>query len=231
MSRSRHSSCGPPFDLADDRRKEFKDWEDIKNRTTKRLFVKVKHMGSHKEKLDAMADKEEREYVAAFGKEQDCRAKIQELQSQIADLEQQLGALEGYVAQHQRLQSKLAALYRRVFDGPTPQYPQVDAAENKYKAAEKRQRELLEHQTNLRRANQLVQRASMLLTQAQRSAREAQSASQWDMFGGGRMADYMERSALGQAQNCNDQARMTWEQARQYVPELAPFPQTTMPMG
>lgn len=188
-------------------------------------------MGSHKEKLDAMEDKEEREYVAAFGKEQDSRAKISELKSQITGLEQQLKALEPYVAQNQRLQRQLAALYKRVFDGPTPQYPQEDAAENKYHAAEKRQRELLEHQTNLRRANQLVQRATMLITSAQRSAREAQSASQWDMWGGGRMADYMERSALGQAQNCIDQARMTWEQARQYVPELAPFPQTTMPMG
>lgn len=188
-------------------------------------------MGSHREKLDAMEEKEEREYVQAFSKEQDARAKISELKTQITELEQQMKALEPYVNKHQRLKAQLASLYKRVFDGPTPQYPQEDEAESKFHAAEKRQRELLEHQTNMRRANQLCQRAVILLSQAQRSAREAESASQWDMWGGGRMADYMERSALGQAQNCIDQARLNWEQARPFVPEMAPFPQTTMPMG
>lgn len=228
-SNRRELPC-PPSQLTA-RRKEFKDWEDIKNRTHKRLLVKLKNMSGAKEKLDAMAEKEEREYVAAFSKEQDSRVKISELKSQITDLEEQTKQLQTYVNRHKQLQAQVAQLYKRVFDGPTPQYPEEDAAEAAFKRAEENHRNLLGRQTNMRRANQLVQRAKLLMVSAQRSAREALSASQWDMFGGGRMADYMERSALAQAQNQIDQARMLWGQARQIMPSLPPFPQTTMPMG
>lgn len=124
--------------LADGSKKEFKDWNDIQQRTHKRIWTRISHPNSHRERLGAMEEKEEREYMDALGKEQSTKNRIEQLETQVSELSQQVEDLTPYAKEHEKLQRQLAELYRRVFEGPTPGYPQEDAAERAYKDAEGR---------------------------------------------------------------------------------------------
>lgn len=116
-------------------KKEFKEWRDIEERAHKRLWVKITNPKTHKEKLAGMEDKEEREYIEALGREQACKSHIETLTSQLDELEIQVKDLEPYAAEHAHLRKQLEDLYARVFDGPTPAFPEEDEAEDAYKAA------------------------------------------------------------------------------------------------
>lgn len=129
------SRRGYPSQLAHSSKKEFRDWKDIQDRATKRLWVKIKHPSSNKEILSAMEAKEEKEYLEAFGKEQNSKARIAALQTQRADLTKQVDDLQPLVVLHDGLRKQLEALYQRVFDGPTPQFPEEDGAEWRCKEA------------------------------------------------------------------------------------------------
>ncbi len=118
--------------VADVSKKEFKDWKDIQSRTHKRVWTRIAHPNSHKERLGAREEKEERECVDALAKEQGSKARIEALETQVAELAQQVTDLEPYAREHDKLSRQLEQLYHRVFDGPTPGYPEEDAAERAY---------------------------------------------------------------------------------------------------
>lgn len=239
-------------------KKEFKDWKDIQQRTHKRIWTRVSHPSSAKERLSAMEEKEEREYVEALSKEQGSKNRIAELETQVAELSQQVVDLTPFAKEHEKLEKQLAQLYRRVFEGPTPGYPQEDAAERAYKEAEERFDQVSSHEgevdreerrlkgegkakklthqlqgeiANEKRAQSLLQGAMVRMTIAVRCCSSAESYSQWDMFGGGTMSDMMERSELAKAQRAADQARMMVMQAQQLQPAIRGFGPINMPQG
>lgn len=60
---------------------------------------------------------------------------------------------------------------------------------------------------------------------------QAESASNWDRVGGGMMMDMMERSAIAQAQNCVDRARLISTQAESLSPGIGTLSHLQMPQG
>ncbi|KAL1407974.1 hypothetical protein Q8F55_004771 [Vanrija albida] len=217
--------------LVQSTKKEFKDWRDIEERTHKRLWVKIKNPKSHKEKLAGMEDKEEREYVEALAKEQECKSRIETLTSQAAELETQVKDIEPYAAEHAHLRKQLEDLYALVFDGPTPAFPTEDHAEEGFKAALADYNELQGAIANEGRALQLLKNAEQSMNRAVKSASDAESYSQWDMMGGGTMTDMMERSALADAQRAAVQAKLMVSQARALQPSLGDIPLLNVPQG
>ncbi|WOO78145.1 uncharacterized protein LOC62_01G001696 [Vanrija pseudolonga] len=212
-------------------KKEFKEWRDIEERAHKRLWVKIKHPNTHKEKLAGMEDKEEREYIEALGKEQACKSRIETLTSQLNELEIQVKDLEPYAAEHAHLRKQLEDLYARVFDGPTPAFPEEDDAEDAYKAALTDYNELQGAIANEGRALQLLLAAQKAMNTAIAHANTAENYSTYDMMGGGTWTDMMERSELANAQRAVDQAKLLVAQARTLQPSLQNLPQLNMPQG
>ncbi|BEJ15982.1 hypothetical protein CspHIS471_0505870 [Cutaneotrichosporon sp. HIS471] len=212
-------------------KKEFKDWRDIQQRTHKRVWTKIMHPNSHKERLTAIEIKEEREYVDALSKEQGSKARIEELETQVSDLSAQISNLEPFVTEHAHLNRQLGQLYSHVFDGPTPNYPEEDEAEKRYHGAIERFDSLQGMITNEKRAQQLLRTALVRLRKAQEASYNAERYSQWDMFGGGTMSDMMERSELGNAQRWADQAHMLVIQAQKLQPAIRSFGRIQMPQG
>lgn len=117
------------------RQAEHKDWDDIKNRALKRLWVKVKHPVHGRQRLTALEEQEEREYIAAYSAEQTAQARLSALEVQVAQLSQKVSEAGRAAQQHEALRQQLAGLYHRVFDGPTPAFPEEDVKEQAYNTA------------------------------------------------------------------------------------------------
>jgi hypothetical protein len=67
-------------------KKEFKDLRNIRERTSKRFWVKLKHPVHGKEVLEQKETKEEKEYMEAFAIEQHLKAEIETLSREMEGL-------------------------------------------------------------------------------------------------------------------------------------------------
>jgi len=102
--------------LAKATKKERKEHESLRDSTARRLAHKLT---GRKEKFEAKASKEEREYVEALEREmreRDALAAVEQLIKEANDTKADLTAKS---ARHSSLKADLAALYSRIFDGPT----------------------------------------------------------------------------------------------------------------
>jgi hypothetical protein len=78
------------------RKKEFRDLQDIRERTSKRFWVKVKHPVHGKDVLSQKETKEEKEYMEAFAVEQNLKAEIEALDRQIEGLSTDVSGSTGH---------------------------------------------------------------------------------------------------------------------------------------
>jgi rare lipoprotein A (peptidoglycan hydrolase) len=101
----------------------------IRDRASKRLWVKIKHPSSHTEKLTDLEAKEEKEYLQAFAAEQETKARIDVLDGETKSLQAQLDSLHPLASKCKEYKAQLASLYKRVFAGHTPAFPEEDRAE------------------------------------------------------------------------------------------------------
>lgn len=203
--------------------KEQKDHEKYKASVMKRFAYKAT---GQKEKSAAHAEKEEREYFDAMNAERHAKDEGEQLAKQLEEARNARRELEPLVAQHNRAQRDLDNLYNSIFAGQTPAFPEEDQQENAVREAWQEYQRL---ESNLRaqlQVQQVLSSAQRAMGNALGNVEEALSASRYDMFGGGRMADYMERSALGQAESAareafrlNDQA-ISMSDAVQQMPTV-----------
>lgn len=77
----------------------------------------------------------------------------------------------------------------------------------------------------------LLTGATKMMAVAQYCVQDALSYSQVDMFGGGAMWDYMERSALGKADRATSEVYRLYQQAQALSPHVQPLPQTAIAQG
>jgi hypothetical protein len=74
-------------------KKEYKEWADIRDRTSKRVWERVKHPRSYQSKLTDKESKEEKEYLEAFEEERRLKAEIEAMESQIKEFESEVSLL------------------------------------------------------------------------------------------------------------------------------------------
>lgn len=211
--------------------KEFDDWKAIEQRTLKRLWVKIKHPVHGRERLSALEAKEEAEYVAALTAERTAAARTAVLEDQVRRLTAQVGELRGAVDGYKRARAELDALYRRVFDGPTPAFPEEDRLEGAYRAA-------LDAYNAAQGSTVTEQRAAAYLAEAdghlQAAIKIVGSSTDYatmNAYGGLDDVAMVEHSELAQAQREADQARLLVEQAQQLLPGLPALRDVQMPKG
>ena len=203
------------------RKAELKDHEDYTNSHFRKfLFRATGNSGKFQER----ASKEEREYFEALQKFHEEEKINASLAARVAEAERVLEELEAVAKVNTETQRQLDDLYFAIFSGPTPQFPGDDERESKSNQALQ-----VYHNTRVKseaesQVVQLLTTAAMSMRKSLDAMEDALSASRMDMFGGGTMADFMERNALSQAERYVHDAQIRVMQAQQVSPAVGGFP-------
>lgn len=210
------------------RKAELKDHEKYRDSVMKRFAYKV----SRKEdKFTVKAEKEEREYFEALQEEHKAKELRTNTSTTLSQARSHKKDLEAAASRHTEAQISLDDLYNSIFEGPTPAYPQEDTRENEANEALFQYQRLRTTAESQFQVLNILGSARSKMSLARNFMNEAHSASRMDMFGGGMMADMMERSALSRAEVSLSETRMLIEQARRLSPELRQLPQVNIAQG
>ncbi|KAJ7146181.1 hypothetical protein C8R44DRAFT_845418 [Mycena epipterygia] len=205
--------------------KERKEHEALRDSTARRLAAKLT---GRKEKFEAKAGKEEREYVEALEKEMQEKRQAAQLDEMIAEAKAVRTDLQSK-AERYRLTKK--ELYHKVFDGPTQAYPEDDQLEYQLQLAQGRYNEIQGFLNRESQALNLLQAANGALLSCNSKMQEALTYSQWDMFGGGAINNIMERNALSVAEGLAGQTAVYVQQAMLASPQVQPIGEINIAHG
>ena len=208
--------------------KEQKEHESYKDSVMKRFAYRA---SGKKEKFEARKEKEEREYFDAMHAEQRAKQEGEQIASQLDKARNVKRDLETAAAEHDRAQRELDSLYNSIFAGQTPAFPEEDQQENAVQQAWQEYQRLEGDLRQQQQVQQLLTSAQHSMAAAMRSADSAHSASTFDMFGGGAMADMMERSALSQAEVAVREVYRLNEQAKTMSDVVVSLPQVQIAQG
>ncbi|EPQ26391.1 uncharacterized protein PFL1_06039 [Pseudozyma flocculosa PF-1] len=212
-------------DLEAKRKAEHREHVEYRDSIVRRFAYKV---ARKQERFEEKASKEEQDYLHAIQAERSATEEKEALQRLLDEARQRREHLHSETRQHDDAQRELDALYHGIFRGATPGFPDEDVQERKTDTAlaayqETRRRYELDNQVHglLLGALQRMQESGKYMADARQSSR-------MDMFGGGSMADMLERSSLHSAEKASIEAQLLLVQARMldpaHVPEV-PRPQ------
>jgi hypothetical protein len=203
--------------------KEQSEHEMYRDSRIKRLAYKV---SGQKEKFEAKAEKEEREYHDALQGRVQAEKKLETLKGTLKEVQASKIGYEQAVARHNKAQLELDALYSSIFDGPTPEFPEEDAAEVPVRQAQRIYQEIAGKLNIESQVVQLLSDADKKMNLCQRAIGEALNASEADIWGfGGPFADFYERDYLSQAQSHASNVEMLVDMARRTQPLVQPIGQ------
>ncbi|KAJ7146180.1 hypothetical protein C8R44DRAFT_598754 [Mycena epipterygia] len=209
-------------------KKERKEHEALRDSTARRLAAKLT---GRKEKFEAKAGKEEREYVEALEKEMQEKRQAAQLDEMIVEAKAVRVDLQSKAERYRLTKEDLAELYHKVFDGPTQAYPEDDQLEYQLQLAQGRYNEIQGFLNRESQALNLLQAANGALLSCNSKMQEALNYSQWDMFGGGAMSDMMERNALSAAEGLAGQTAVYVQQAMLASPQVQPIGEINIAHG
>jgi hypothetical protein len=195
---------------------------------TRRFLYKAT---GQKEKFAVKADKEEKEYFEALRSEHQAQDEREKLSRQMAEAQAGKVQLEPDASTHQGAQKDLDALYQSVFAGDTPGFPEEDTQEGVVQGVQERYQQL---ESTLKAEEQtlaLLTQAAKVMAIAQNQVQEALSYSTGDIFGGGAVWDYLERSALGRAEMATHECYRLTQQAQALSSLVTPLPQISIAQG
>lgn len=197
------------------RNKELEEHESYRDSVMRRFAYKAT---GRREKFAQKAEKEEKEYFDVLQecqREAEARRGLEEMMKQAHESK---GQLEVAARRNRQAQADLDGLYDSIFAGPTPAFPEEDQREEAARQARDRYQQARVPYEGELRASQLLQQAQLRMVESTKHIQDAVSASHMDMFGGGTLADAMERSALHKADVAVREARMLAMQASMQSP-------------
>ncbi|KAI2784529.1 hypothetical protein F4815DRAFT_126389 [Daldinia loculata] len=210
------------------RAKEFREHKRYRDSVMKRFAYRV---SGKTEKFEAKAEKEEKEYFAVLQQEQQAKEMEEHLRQMRSKALEAQSDLEAEMSRHMEAQQQLDNLYDSIFQGPTPAFPDEDRLEENA-------RDALQSYQNIRMVVEAEHHVVHLLTEAQERVlralnytEEALDHSRMDMFGGGTLADMMERNALDQAEIQVGQMRSLVRQAQHASQKVQDLPAVEIAHG
>ncbi|KAF7373616.1 hypothetical protein MSAN_00572000 [Mycena sanguinolenta] len=194
-------------------KKEQAEHEALRDSTTRRFAATIT---GRKDKYEAKASKEEREYVEALERERYYKRQ----QTTLMNMIQEAKAAD------------LAELYSKIFDGPTQDFAEDDQLEWQLQAAQSRYNEIQGYLNRESQAVDLLGSANTALQSCASEMQEAISDSHWDMFGGiGVLGDMMERESLDNARAQGTRAQTFVQQAMMVSPQVQPIGEISIAHG
>ena len=139
--------------------------------------------------------------------------------------------LELSVAEHKKAQEDLDGLYNPIFAGQTPSFPEEDQQENLTRQASQEYQRLEGAFRAEQRVRELLMQEQQIMKVCAAHIDKALDHSRIDIIGGGEFSDYMERSALGRADQAAAQIYRFREQARKLSPHIQPLPPLQIAQG
>ncbi|KAK3721762.1 hypothetical protein LTR37_002927 [Vermiconidia calcicola] len=195
--------------------------DHVKYRDSKvRRFAHKLGGSKGEEKFTAKQEKEEREFLEAWQHEREAKERREELGKALEQTEKEKRTLDDYAKKHEQAQKQLDQLYSGIFSGPTPEVPGEDQKEEGVRQAQGRYEQCHAQLGHDNYATECLQRASASLSRALREMDSARSSSNMDRFGGGTIADMMERSALSSAQANLTECNRAVDEARRSQPAV-----------
>lgn len=228
LERQVADAAGRLEQLGGRRERERKEHESYRDSVMKRFAYKV---GGRKEKFEARAAKEEREYFDVLQEEHQAGVTKKNLDDMLEDARRIRGELEGSVAVHERAQKELNGLYESIFNGPSPGFPEEDERERDLQMVVVAYHEARSRAEAEAQAVSLLSKAQGNLKAALQSMEEALRASRRDVMGGGTFHDMMERNALSRADSFTQQARSMVSLAQQSSPFVRTLPPVSIAQG
>ncbi|KAL4755979.1 uncharacterized protein BDW70DRAFT_167005 [Aspergillus foveolatus] len=196
--------------------------EKYRDSTVRRLMYRAT---GKRAAFEEKADQEMRDYYSALETENKIKGEKEMLEAQIHDATEEQKELEAASTKCARLNEELEAMYRRLFEGPTSEFPEEDEQENATKAAEIHHRELKSQVNNTGKAAQCLARSQLTIKEALLHIFQARRACERDMFGfGGLLADFQQQNHLSLAQQKVSQTQLLISQAIRLDPEVRPLP-------
>jgi hypothetical protein len=192
------------------RRLELADHVDYRDSKVKKFFYKA---AGQREKFDAKAEKEAREYFAVLQQQHEMSVLNDGLKAQLEQAKAVRDEMESLSQLHQDAQQQLDSLYHSIFGGQTPSFPEEDEAERRSNEALARYHDARVLYDDEARLADLTKKALAKVEQAVAQMSSALSASRMDIIGFD-SADYMEHMALARAQAAISEARNIAAQAR-----------------
>ncbi|KAK6361301.1 hypothetical protein TWF730_005036 [Orbilia blumenaviensis] len=200
--------------------KERKDHQDLRDSFARRYAHKLT---GRSEKFISKIEHEEREYLDALHNERAAEEKERYLEETIAETESRVNELTIQANQYTDLKEKSEQLYKKVFDGPTPEFPEEDQMEIAVQHAKDFYAEAQSRSNTDHEAEKLMFKAERTVARAVKFCDDALSASSWDVWGGGTVADMIERDNLSKAKATLSQAQMLLRQAIGLQDAIGPF--------
>ncbi|KAJ6492934.1 hypothetical protein C8R47DRAFT_427436 [Mycena vitilis] len=136
--------------------KERKDLRD----STRRLAAKLT---GRKEKFEAKASKEEREYAEALEKETQLKGQLANVETMVVEAKAVRLDLHEKLKRYEQTKNDLAQLYSQIFDGATPEYPEDGELESRLAQAQQRHTKLPDSLTRDMQAVELLRGAYVAL--------------------------------------------------------------------
>ncbi|KAJ7582317.1 hypothetical protein C8J56DRAFT_957499 [Mycena floridula] len=207
-------------------KKERKEHEDLRDSVARKFAYRIT---GKKDRFEAKATKEEREYVDALELEMRERANQKMLEQMVDEGKAVEAELKEKKQKFEDLKVELDNLYNKIFNGPTAEFPRDDQLETELGTAQGVFQHILGLMNVDSQGVDLLSRADRTMVRCLASMSTALDYSSWDMWGGGTMADMMERSALAEAGSFASQADLLAQQAHRTCPSIARIPTIEVP--
>ncbi|KAH6693368.1 hypothetical protein BKA61DRAFT_279489 [Leptodontidium sp. MPI-SDFR-AT-0119] len=198
--------------------REYADHKKYRDSHMKRLAFKL---GGKKEKFQADASREEQEWLDAVATQLKTKQGLENLNSNLADATKTSAGFKAIVDVHNNATAELDALYKSIFDGPTPGIPDEDERERAVGNAETDYNNVSLHLSTEKQARDILTEAEKFLQRALEDILDAESHATMDMWGvGGTFAEMAEHSALSRCQQHVSQVEQLISQAQRVQPAV-----------
>ncbi|UNI18615.1 hypothetical protein JDV02_004870 [Purpureocillium takamizusanense] len=199
----------------------LKEHQKYRDSSVRRFVYKA---AGKKDRFAEKADRGEREYFEVLQRAHQEDKINGGLRAQVEEARQAGRSLETTAARNREAQRQLDELYHAIFAGPTPDFPDEDAAEQRCEALVRRYRAARAACEAEAEAARLLASGDALMMQALQHIGDALSYSRVDMFGGGGFADVLERNALADADRLLMMARLQASRAQRASPQVKTLP-------
>ncbi|KFY99792.1 hypothetical protein V498_00517 [Pseudogymnoascus sp. VKM F-4517 (FW-2822)] len=198
--------------------REEAEHKDYQTSHVKRLAYRL---GGKREKFEQKASKEEQDWIEAVQRGFEVQKKLDLLNQNLAEATKTSADIENVAATYKQAESELDALYKSVFQGPTPDIPGEDQREA---AVYQASTDFNWTQGNVDKGNQvknLLTGAMKFLDEAARDVESARSNAKMDAFGfDSTFMDIAEANALSRVRQNVGQAEMLVTHARGIEPSI-----------
>ncbi len=198
--------------------KEYSDHKKYRDSHMRRLAFKL---GGKKEKFEADASREEREWLDAVASQLKTKQGLDHLNQNLAHATKTSSEFRAVLEEHNRAKAELDALYNSIFQGPTPEIPEEDERERALQQAEGSYNTVALFLSTEKQARDILVEAAKFLHRAFQDIQEAENHATMDVWGvGGTFTEMAEHSALSRCQQHVSQVEQLVSQAQRVQPAV-----------